>query len=450
MRHTAGRLLSNRSLWKQTLRGPVARQVLTLSSASALAQVLALIAMPITTRLYSPEAFGHLAFFCAVLALILPLASLRYEWALLIQSDERNGIDVLSLCFVLVALFMVPVTIAALIAECFLADWNVPLSRSELYLLPVAVAAIGLHAVMTNWFIRCKSFHMLARTRLSAITGTLIWQIILGVSFGSSTCLILAYIMGYSFAVLYALYQCRSIIRHLTRELSLRRMRDVAHQHRAFAIVSAPSQVANVLGLALPNATLPLLYGPYVGGQFMLAERVISQPFILLGDAIAQVFRGHAPHLIQSDPHRFWAIFWKVNCALLIVISPALLLCMFGPQLFAFVFGSAWRDAGSYAGIIIFAEVFGFVAGSTCVLLPLISLNHHQAAWEIGRLAIVAGALIAAWLFSWPPLACLAVLAAVRGVTYVALVVLNALAISGRTRGQGREIPKVVESSALP
>lgn len=446
----AGGLLSTRSLWEQTLRGGLARQVLTLSSATALAQVLALVVMPITTRLYSPEAFGHLAFFCAVLALILPLASLRYEWALLVPSDERHAIDVLSLCFVLVALFPVPVTIAALIAERFLADWNLPLSRSELYLLPVAVATIGLHTVMTHWFIRCKSFQMVARTRFSAITATLVWQVILGVYFGNSTSLILAYIMGYLFAVVYALYQCGPIIRHLAHELSLRRMRDVARQHRAFAIVSAPSQVANVLGLALPNATLPLLYGPYVGGQFMLAERVIAQPFILLGEAIAQVFRGHAPQLIQSDPHRFWAIFWKVNCALLIVISPALLLCIFGPQLFTFVFGSAWRDAGSYAGIIIVAEVFGFVAGSTCVLLPLVSLNHHQGVWEIGRLAAVGGALIAAWLFSWPPLVCLAVLAAVRGVTYVALFILNALAIRGRTRGQGRDIPKVVESSALP
>jgi lipopolysaccharide exporter len=439
-------------IWRPLLSGGLARQVLTLSSATALAQMLALVTTPLITRLYSPEAFGHLAVFCAIVALILPLISLRYEWALLLPSDEGHAIDVLSLCFALVALFSVPLTAAALIAAPILADWNVPLSRSEIYLLPAATIIVGLYTVMTNWLIRRKSFPVLARTRFSAITATLIWQIILGFSFEGSACLILAYILGYLFAVLYAMYHCRPMIRRLTRDLSLLRMRRVARQHRAFAIISAPSQVANVLGQALANATVPLLYGPYVGGQFMLAQRVITQPFILLGEAVAQVFRGNAPDLMQSDPQRLWALFWKLNCALLIVISPALSLSIFGPQLFTLVFGPAWHDAGSYAGIIIFAEVFAFVAGSTCVLLPLVPLNRHQGAWEIGRLAVVGAALMAAWLLSWSPLACLAALAAAGGASYVALFILNVLAIRRRARARAQEtnIPRLVEGTALP
>jgi O-antigen/teichoic acid export membrane protein len=104
--------------------------------------------------------------------------------------------------------------------------------------------------------------------------------------------------------------------------------------------------------MLLPAVLLAALYGPVVAGLFGLGQRVMALPVKLLAQAASQVFLGEAPKL--SDDAAIRRLFLRSTAGFaslgLVGMAPVLL---FGPGLFALVFGAEWRDAGLMASILV-------------------------------------------------------------------------------------------------
>ena len=89
-----------------------AGDVLKLVSGTTIAQLIGILASPILTRLYAPEAFGALALFTSITSILGVIACLRYELAIMLpESDEdaANLLGVSLLSALLIALLTVPV-----------------------------------------------------------------------------------------------------------------------------------------------------------------------------------------------------------------------------------------------------------------------------------------------------------------------------------------------------
>ncbi len=409
-----------------TLARRVAADILRISSAVGLAQVLAVAAAPLLTRLYSPEAFGQFAFFNAVVTILAPLTSMRYEWALPLPQDESRALDLLALSLMLV--------LASSVATAILAPFVWPLVIGEaeigdgIALVPVAILALGLHTVVTDWLVRDRAFPQIARVRFVTTGGAVVCQIALGRFFGGPRSLILGMIGGYLLGLALAAYQCRRALSKGAGRLRLRGVPHVAAEYRSFALITAPSGVVNAIGSQIPSLMLPSLYGLAVNGQFSLARRVLAQPTVLLGQAVNQVLWGNSARLLVERPAHLWPLFVRLNVCLITLMAPSLVLIWFGGDIFAFVFGSGWEQAGEFAGIMIIASFLGFAAqGTTC--LHVYRLNHWMCAWEISQLILVAGVLGAASWMRWPPMTCIIGITAALAVAQIMLLALNTVAV---------------------
>ena len=73
------------------MRKPFFRHVLVLVTGTTLAQLLAVAASPILTRLYSPEEFGLLTVYTAVLYIFALMGTLQYENAIPLPEDEESA-----------------------------------------------------------------------------------------------------------------------------------------------------------------------------------------------------------------------------------------------------------------------------------------------------------------------------------------------------------------------
>ena len=144
------------------------RGVAVLVSGTVGAQALMVLAAPLLTRLYTPQDFGLLAVFVGLLSIVAVTASLRYELAIPLPSDEREAaaLLVLSLSSVLVvaALSAIPVffyrnAIAGLL--------NTPALADYLDLVPLGTLFVGAFNVLNVWAIRVKAFTPLAKTKFS-------------------------------------------------------------------------------------------------------------------------------------------------------------------------------------------------------------------------------------------------------------------------------------------
>lgn len=411
----------------RTFIGRFAGDVLRISGAIGLAQVVAVAAMPLITRLYSSEAFGHFALFNATVTILMPLASLRYEFALPLPSEESSALDLLTLCLALVVGSSLAVALLSLLLWPIFAEWT-RIRGQEMMFLPLALLALGLNAVMTSWLVRNRAFSQLAHVRFATMVGTVACQIALGQLSADSTGLILGFVGGYLLGFALAVYQCHAALFAAASRGRVRNVWGAAAEYYSFAVISAPSGIVNAVGSQGPSIVLLYLYGPAITGQFSLAQRVLSQPMVFAGQAVKQVLWGNAARLLVDDPGRLWPLFLRVNAFLLAAMAPGLILIWFGGAIFAFVFGSAWAQAGDFAGVMVPAAFLGLAAFGTTAL-ELYRLNHWMSAWECLRLALVVGALAAAWRMNLPPMVCVVAVTAASAVANVTLLGLNAVSL---------------------
>jgi O-antigen/teichoic acid export membrane protein len=412
---------------RRTLFQQVSGDILRISGAVGLAQVLVFVLGPLITRQYSPEAFGHFAFFGAMVTILVPLASLRYEWALPLPADDSSALDLLALCVVVVVAFSLAVASLALLLWPIVVAWT-NIGTTEMMLLPLAVFTVGLHAVATGWLARRRAFSQLARIRFITMVGAAVCQIALGVIAAGPTSLILGFVCGYVLGLALAVYQCRRALLTSAARLHPRRMRRVAAEYRAFAAITAPSGVVNAVGSQLPSMILPSLYGLAITGQYSLAQRALGQPTVFVGQAVNQVFWSNAARLVADEPASLWPLFLRLNLLLATVMAPGFVLIWFGPEIFSFVFGAAWRQAGGFAGVLFVASFLGLIAQGT-TSLHVYRLNHWMCAWEFLNLVLVISALSAAVQLSVSPMTCIIALTAALVTAHGLLLGLNVRAI---------------------
>lgn len=416
-------------------RGPrtvrrVAADALRVTGAAGSAQAIALAAAPLITRAYEPSAYGRFAVVTAIIALLLPLASLRYEFAIVLPEEDRQALDLLGLCIVLVAGSSLVVGVLAVGLGPLVADAT-NLDTAALMKLPVAFGVMGLHGLLVGWLVRERAVAQLGMMRFATVIGTVVAQIGFSKVLAGTSGLVLGLVVGHAAGIAIATRYCKGALLGCLAGMRSRTLRRTAVDYRAFAIFTAPGGVVNVLGYQIPSLVLPALYGPAIAGQSNLAQRVVGQPAVLLGSAVNQVFWADAARLFAEEPERLWHLFLRMNLILLAVMVPGVALTFFGGDIFAFLFGAPWRQAGTFAGIFVLAEIAGLPAHATTCLHGY-GLNSRMSAWDVGRLTLVGAMLFAIWRFGMPPLACVIGMSGAFAAASLVLFALNARAILRR------------------
>ncbi|MBP2291283.1 lipopolysaccharide biosynthesis protein [Azospirillum rugosum] len=418
----------------------VSADVLRIAGAVGLAQALVFAASPLLTRLYDPAAFGHFTILGAIVTILTPLASLRYGWALPLPKDEETAIDLLALCLVVTVAVPVLVGLVGALAVALPQHW-VEIRLADALLLAAALLIVGLNEVVTSWLIRNQAFPQVAGQRFVTLLGTAVCQLAVAAVKPDADGLMLGFIGGYALGLVRAATQCRPDLERSVKAMTLHRLRRVAAEYRQFALLTAPSGVINGVGRQLPNVVLPSLYGLAMAGQWSLAHRVLWQPSALLGQAANQVLWGNAARLQTENPRRLWLLFLVFNAGLFALMTPGLILTAFGPEIFGFVFGAGWEEAGRYAGIIVLSSIVGVAAQATSCL-HLYGLNRWMSAWEVGRLLTVAGAMLAVWWLGLSALGAVIAMTAAFALSDAALLALNTIAVWRIRRAEGRRLEK--------
>ena len=85
------------------------RDILTLVTGTTIAQIITILASPVITRLYGPEAFGLLAIFTSITSIISVIICLRYEPAIMLPKSDEEAANVFGLCILIVLRIEYPV-----------------------------------------------------------------------------------------------------------------------------------------------------------------------------------------------------------------------------------------------------------------------------------------------------------------------------------------------------
>ena len=82
---------------RSTSESSFIKDVIKITSGTALGQAVVVLFSPILTRLYSPGDFGVFAVYASLLGVITVIGSMRYELAIPLPSDDQTAANVLVL-----------------------------------------------------------------------------------------------------------------------------------------------------------------------------------------------------------------------------------------------------------------------------------------------------------------------------------------------------------------
>ena len=365
------------------------------AGATAVGMAFLLMASPILTRVYGPSDFGAFGIYTGAVAVLGLLATLRYELAIVIPERDRDAWAVFGwsagcasvlavLLFILLAFFFVVAPSA-----------RGPLSDTMVWAIPLGTLSAALQSAMTYWAIRRGKFRALGASKLMYGGIAAATQVVLGV-LGWPSGLVVGELIGRAAAVLVlAIATARSLPPgDPVRRTDLWAM---ARRFARFTRMAVPAALINNVGLLAPLLLVAHLYGPVASGLFVLGQRMIGMPSLLLGEAAGQIYTGEAARVRHGKPDALRALFVRASAGLALIGVPAMAtIAVAGPAAFVFVFGPEWGQAGAFARILAFGFAGQFMVGPVSLTLFLLELPSWQLAWDVLRLVGVSASLLLA------------------------------------------------------
>ncbi|MDR3434982.1 oligosaccharide flippase family protein [Telmatospirillum sp.] len=381
------------------IRRPFLRNVSIMLGGAAGGQMVSIVLSPVLTRLYSPQQFGVLSVYSAILAILVVVASLRYELALpLVRSDE-DAINLMAVCLCVLLATTAVVGLGAFAFPDRLLDslWPNPVNSIHVAsyrgLLILGYACLGAYFIALYVATRAGAFHSIAKTRFGQGVVGPVSQIGLAMLGGSTPGLLVGSILGQSagtFGLFFAVIPDRHA---LVRALSWQRMADMARRYSRFPLIASWAALIDAIG---SNQLLYLLisvqYSARIAGFIFLVERIVSRPLAIIGTSILQVFVGEAGQTVSSDPAKLKSRFYQVVLRqFVLAVAWVVITNVAGAMLFPFVFGAEWTEGIVYLQAMSLGYLALAIVQPVFHTLQILEKQSLAAAWQIGRLLLTAG-----------------------------------------------------------
>lgn len=334
-----------RSYLSNLLGNRFLRSVSVLVGGTAFAQVIAIAALPVLTRLYTPDDFGVLAIYTAILSILISIACFRFEIAIPIPRDDNTAIDLLILALLGVLVSTVFVSFMLYVLGASFNELTDSKLESYLWLLPVGVILSGCYSAFQYWMTRSNGFKLIARTRINqSISGTGV-QVGLGVLGVAPMGLLMGQILQSGAGAIMLAKSFFAKDSRLLESVTIPRLKDTFRQYDKFPKLSTLEALANSGSIHIPVIMIGASIAGAEAGFLMLAMRLLSAPMSLIGGAVGQVYLVEAAK--KYDEGELKAFTLKTVRSLCKVGFPPLLFAgAIAPFLIPFIFGEAWTKVG--------------------------------------------------------------------------------------------------------
>nr|WP_275116090.1 lipopolysaccharide biosynthesis protein [Aliiroseovarius subalbicans] len=376
------------------------RDVGILTGGTVAAQAIAVLALPILTRLYAPDDFSLFAVYLALVSIFSTIGCLRYNIAVPLPKEDTDGMNVLVVSLLSATgvsmILALPVLIAPRsVAELLGLTDLAPL----LWLVPISVWAASIYTGLQYWASRKKQFGLITKTRITRSAGGVGAQLSLG-AFGSGGLgLLFGQTLNNSLGIVGL---ARSILRRdqtALRAVNREGLRRNARTYRRFPLFSVPEALFNTAGLQVPIMIIAAIAAGPEAGFVLLAMRVMGLPMALIGSSVAQVFLTEAPQELNKG--RLGDFTRKTMKRLLgIGAAPLCLVGAVSPFLFAPLFGDEWGRAGVLVAWMTPWFILQFVASPVSMALHVTGQQFVAMFLQAFGLVSRVGAVLCAMAYA--------------------------------------------------
>jgi O-antigen/teichoic acid export membrane protein len=375
-------------------RSAYTKNVITVLAGATGAQALPMLVAPLLTRLCTPAEMGTFSVWLGVIAVTSIVATLRFEAAMVLDQGEHQQ----GLCFRVVAWsatwLALALTAGAIAARLLGLPALADMSWLELLTIGVGTWLTATGQLVLSFAASHNLFGAAAKTKIIKAGTIALCQLALLYAGLDSAGLLLGQLIGLCAGLAAARWLMTPPMARFAFMLD-KEQRAYLVRHRDFWRYSLPSSLLNAVVTQLPLFMIGMHHGASAAGLFALTQRVLSTPIALIATSVLEVFKRQAVVEFQSAGNCRTSYRSTFRTLLLLALGPSLILFLFSPQLFSWIFGAEWRPAGELARILAPLYFLNFLASPLSYVFSVVGRQKMELRWQVALFAMTLTVFLA-------------------------------------------------------
>ena len=368
-------------------------------SGSAIAQIISFSLSPVISRLFTPGDFGIFGSFTSILSIIAAGATLQYSQALMLPKEKSDAINVLMVSFLSTALIGILISTTCLIIP---QKINGLMKTSGFFmplLLILGSLVNGLDQSCNAWCIRVKAFKTTAKTSVIRSLAQGGSQVGLGFAKTGAPGLIIGTVLADFLATINLFRTVFKSLRKYKDQIEWGKIKRLAKEYNDFPMYSASQNVINAISSGIPVLLLTHYYGLVVAGAYAFGLRILWTPMSFITSALRQVLFQRAAE-IQHKNKKLTPLYFKTTAGMFsLSVLPTIILMIWAPTIFSFIFGDQWYSAGEYARVLILWMMFVFCNLPAVLFARLIRIQRAVFFYDLCLLSVRVAVLMFGGLY---------------------------------------------------
>lgn len=362
------------------------KNVVTLFTGTAIANLIILAITPVISRLYSPEHFADLELFTRICALLMVLATLRYEQALPLVNSLVEVKYLLQ--FIYRIIFTLTLTVLAVLVLLFLLGVGLP---SHFWLLPIAVFALGTMNTFTYYSAALKKYKAFSKGKVLAAFASSSARVGLAFTGFIEIGLILTYIINIILTPAFLLKSFWKTLGKINLKSKVSKKNKIlALRFSDFPKFGIWHTLVDMNRELLLVISIQYFLSELVLGWYALMIRVLKVPIIFIGSSIRQVFYQEFTDRVSKGEKTLGFVMKILKINTLISIIPFVILFFWGGELFSWIFGQEWLGAGHIAEVCAPWIFLNFLTSPYSMLPVTLEKQKQYLFWGlIGTLSLL-------------------------------------------------------------
>lgn len=375
------------------------RNVITLLSASMLAQAIPFIILPILQKwFFSPEDFGKLAIYASVSTLLASVAAFKYELAIVNAKSQKEASNIFYGSIFIVLVFSFITTIVFNLFKSQLSIWlGVESIQSYLTLLNLSIIFLGLFEVFNYWNNRKKSFKTIAAAKVSksiAAEGSKL-------GFGYSNILgglIYGRIVGEFISMMYLvvkffIYDFKNFTKSRNREIL-----NTLKKYYRFPLFTMPSVFVGNFIYVIFFALFNKYFGEAKTGIIGISVTYVYAAFALLSASFSQVFLKEI-HDIKGRDNLLKVYLKNAKLLALLSLFVTVFVLIIPSDWVVYLLGDKWNDMMPTLKILVFGFAVSFVTSSLSFIYIRLDKQKLMLIFDIFHLLLVWASIT--WAYNY-------------------------------------------------
>jgi len=329
------------------------KDILTSLTGTTLSQLITICMAPILTRIYQPADYGLLGVYMSITAILFVFVNFQYSQAILLTESKEEEDNVVLLCFSTSVIFSLLIGLIILIFHFFeFSFFTSAKLKYWLFFIPVSIFLNSGNTILSKVLNKYKRYKGLSFSLVVAAITTVSCSLGFGLIYHSYEGLFVGFLMG-QFSRLLILYIYSRKYKIERCNINKKAILNGIKKYKKFPLFSIPTEFLYGWTDQLPIYFFNTYASTTVIGHFNYGKRMVSLPITLVTGAVGRVFsQKAAEHYNNTGECK--KVFMDTLKMLAFPILPFfVILGIFAPDIFGFVFGNKWITAGEYVQILL-------------------------------------------------------------------------------------------------